>query len=145
MKKNRWIYLLVVALLVLPVLAACSGGGSGGSSGGQSINVTMTTYKFTLSKDSASAGTVVFHLKNAATDVPHQFTIVKTDLDASKLPTDANGNVDISQLDSVGASQQIQPGDSADLSVDLTAGHYDIFCDVAGHYMAGMYADFTVN
>ena len=141
MKKNtRWIYALVVVLLVLPVLAACGSGG-----GGQSINVSMTTFKFDLSKDSASAGTVVFHIKNDATDVNHQFTIIKTDLDAANLPTDSAGNVDTSQLDSVGATQQVAPGDSVDLSVDLTAGHYVIFCDMAGHYQSGMYANFTVN
>ena len=42
---------------------------------------------------------------------------------------------------------EVEAGQSADLSVNLTKGNYVVICNIAEnhHYMQGMYAAFTVN
>jgi uncharacterized cupredoxin-like copper-binding protein len=74
----------------------------------------------------------------------HDFKVVKTDLDAAKLPTDSAGNVDRSKIQVAGGTDILAPSKSADVSIDLQAGHYVVFCSVPGHYAQGMYANYTV-
>ncbi len=135
----KFLALSMLLLLSVGLLSACAGGGGGNGA----ISVSLTDYKITLSKDTAPAGTVTFDVKNNATDIAHSFVIIKTDLDASKLPTDSSGNVDMSKLQSL-ASITLNPGESKTVSADMTAGHYAIICDLPGHYSQGMYTNFTV-
>jgi uncharacterized cupredoxin-like copper-binding protein len=132
--QNKMNTLLGFVLLTL-ALASCSGS--------PSVNVTLTTYKIQVSSDSVAAGNVTFHVKNAATDMTHEMVVVKTDLDAAKLPLDSNGNVDESKLTEVGAVKNLAAGASQDLTVDLQSGHYVLLCNLNGHYAAGMYTNFT--
>jgi caa(3)-type oxidase subunit IV len=114
-----------------------------GPSGAQTITVTETTFKISLSADSVPAGQVTFHVANDATDLPHQLTIIKTDQPAGQLPV-SQGQVDESQVDVVGKTDTISTSGNADLTLNLSPGHYALVCNVPGHYQAGMYADLTV-
>ena len=105
----------------------------------------MTSYKMDLSASSVAAGSVTFHVKNAATDVPHEFIIVKTDLAAAKLPVDSSGMVDVTQVVPLAKSDSVAAGGSKDVTVTLQSGHYVFFCNIAGHFASGMTVDFTVN
>lgn len=119
------------------VLSACSG------AKGNSIDVKLSSYKIDMTATSAPAGDVTFHLENTTTDTDHEFVVFKTDLDASKLPLDADGNVDEAQLTSMG-EEELKPGEKKDLNLNLQAGHYAIICNMDGHYGQGMYVNFTV-
>jgi uncharacterized cupredoxin-like copper-binding protein len=138
-KLRKLLALIALGLLVAPVLAACS-------SGPAMINVTEATYSLALDKDSAKAGTITFHVTNNATDQPHEFVIFQTDLPADSLPLNSDGDVDeegegVNHIDEV---EDIQPGESKDLTVDLQPGHYALICNMPGHYTQGMHVDFTV-
>ena len=122
--------------------------GSQSTSGAQigsanSINVIESSYQITLSADSVSAGKTTFHITNQAQDAPHQFAVIKTDQAAGQLPT-SNGQVDTTNLNVVADTDNIAPGASQDLMVDLTPGSYVLICNLPGHYQQGMYASFTV-
>jgi caa(3)-type oxidase subunit IV len=123
--------------------SSSSGSASASSSGQQTITASETSYSIAMSADSIPAGKVTFHVENKAANLPHQFTIVKTDLAPGNLPL-ANGTVDESNLDVVGKTDTIQAGSSSDLTVDLSAGKYVLFCNLPGHYQEGMYTGFTV-
>jgi hypothetical protein len=73
----------------------------------------------------------------------HEFVIVQTDLAASQLPVDANGDVDEGQVTVVDEVEDLEPAAAQDLSVNLAAGHYVLMCNEPGHYKQGMYLDFT--
>ncbi len=135
-------YLAIGLLLVLSVglLSACSGGQAGG---GNSINATETSYEIKLSSSTAKAGEITFRVKNTATDISHEFVILKTDLDAGNLPTDSTGLVLEDQFQNMG-EVELDPNESGDLTVTLDAGHYAIICNLPGHYAMGMYTNFTV-
>ena len=94
----------------------------------------------------APAGPVTFHIKNGGTTL-HEFVVVRTDLSAGKLPVASSApevDEDSEDLTSVDEVENIAAGSTADLKVDLPAGHYVVICNVPGHYSAGMHTDFTV-
>lgn len=47
-------------------------------------------------------------------------------------------------LELVDEIEDITPGSSADLTVDLDAGTYVIMCNLPGHFAQGMYSTFEV-
>jgi uncharacterized cupredoxin-like copper-binding protein len=83
------------------------------------ITVKASEFRFEMSADSAPAGTVVFHLQNAGTEV-HDFAIA-----GQKTPT-------------------IGPGESATLTVNLAAGSYAYACTIGEHASFGMQGQFNV-
>jgi uncharacterized cupredoxin-like copper-binding protein len=127
--------LLVVSLLALVSLVGC--GGQGG------INVDLTDNAINMSTTTAKAGNVTFHIRNMSTGENHEFVVLQTDLPAAQLPTGSDGEVQEDKLHSMGEQGDLVPGKSADLTLNLPAGHYAIICNDAGHYQAGMHVDFT--
>lgn len=120
--------------------AACS------SSGG--INGTEKDFSISLSKSSASAGDVKFHVTNNGKQT-HEFVIFKTNLAEGSLPTTKEKGAVIVNESGPGVTHVdeipgINPGDSKDLTVNLKAGKYVIICNLPGHYQLGMHTTFTV-
>ena len=140
MKSQKLIASLAMALLILPVLTAC---------GPTRVDVAMTTYKFTLDKNSAPAGEITFHVHNDAADLTHEMVIFKTDLPADQLPVNDEGIVDeeAAGLTLIDEAADIEPGASTNLTVNLEAGNYVLVCNIDStqlHYQHGMYVPFTV-
>jgi uncharacterized cupredoxin-like copper-binding protein len=134
-RVSKKIVSLAILLLLVPVLVAC---------GPKKIDVSLTSYAIAPAADTMNAGDVTFTLTNNASDQAHEFVIVSTDLAANALPVDANGDVDEEQITVVDEVEDLQPGSTEDLSVNLPAGHYVLMCNQPGHYAQGMYLDFTV-
>jgi len=136
-RGRRLFAVLALAFLVVPLLAACGGSGA--------VNADVKSYEIDMAKSSVSAGQTTFHVSNVTTDnETHEFVIVKTDLDSGDLPTDADGNVDEDQISVVDEVEDLEPGNSEDLTVNLDPGHYVIMCNVEGHYKQGMHTNLTV-
>jgi uncharacterized cupredoxin-like copper-binding protein len=139
MKTHKMLAAFAISMLIMPLLAAC---------GPTSVDVTLETYKLTMSRNTAPAGDMVFHVTNKATDQKHEFVIFKTDLPEDQLPLTADGVVDeegtgVTHIDEV----EVEAGASADLKVNLEKGNYVMICNIdtpTPHYMQGMYAAFTV-
>lgn len=49
-----------------------------------------------------------------------------------------------SNTNGAGTGEGIQPGASGWVTLTLPPGHYELVCNLAGHYAAGMYAELTV-
>jgi uncharacterized cupredoxin-like copper-binding protein len=131
--------LMVVVLLSAFALAGC---------GPSKVDVSLTTYKITLSTDSVNAGEVVFHVTNDATDLVHEFVIFKTDLPEDQLPLTAENIVDEAGagITFINEVEDVEQGTSKDLTVTLEPGRYVLICNTAEktHYMRGMHIVFTV-
>lgn len=128
---------LVIGLLAV---SAC-GGSSSATAGPTSVGASEKEYSITLASSSAKAGEVTFDIKNAGT-IQHEFVVVSTDLPADQLPQVAD-KVNEDALTKVDEVEDINPGDTPTLKVNLPAGHYVVFCNIAGHYASGMHAAFT--
>ena len=85
------------------------------------VAVSETEFKITPASTSFKAGQITFQVKNTG-KIPHDLAIKQTG-DKTKL---------------------IQPGDSAELTVTLKPGTYELYCTVPGHEAAGMKQNVTV-
>ncbi|HLD94336.1 MAG TPA: hypothetical protein VI703_09075 [Anaerolineales bacterium] len=137
MNRNNKLVLAGCVVVFAAVLAACGGGPT-------SVDVTMTDYEMQLSTDTVKAGDIVFHIQNDSEITTHEFVVVQTESMAADLPVGEDLLVDESLFTPVDEVEDMLPGDSADLPVTLTPGHYILLCNIAGHYQLGMHADFNV-
>ncbi len=118
----------VVAALTL-VLAGCGGDdneSSGEPSGGEGekINVTARDFEFDPGKITLNAaGNYTFELMNEG-GTTHALEI------------EGNGVEE--------ETPEIGPGDEAEVTVDLSAGTYEVYCPVDGHRGLGMEGTITV-
>ena len=133
--------LALVSILMAATLAGCA-------SGPTKVDVALTTYKITLSTETAKAGDVVFHVHNDATDQVHEFVVFKTDLPEDQLPLTAEGIVDEegAGITFINEVEDVTQGTSKDLTVTLEPGRYVLLCNTSEnqHYSHGMHHVFTV-
>jgi uncharacterized cupredoxin-like copper-binding protein len=110
-----------------------------------SINGSLEGMVIKLDRDTVKAGPVTFRVLNESEALVHELIVVQTDLDVSKLPYDPRkGKVLETQLKSLGEVEELKPGESGNLTLDLKPGPYLLMCNQPGHWHAGMWAKFTV-
>jgi plastocyanin len=110
--------------LALPLALLACGSDEGEEASGQTVDVSATEFAFNppdISLD--AAGTYTFHLTNAG-EFEHALEIEGQGIEES---TDVIGG-----------------GESADTTVDLTEGEYEIYCPVGNHREMGMEGTLTV-
>jgi uncharacterized cupredoxin-like copper-binding protein len=108
------------------------------------LDVVMNEFAIAPSVGTAPAGTVTFNVKNQGA-ITHDFHVIKTDLAPDALPVDSAAfQVRVSELNVVKFQPNIASGTSVQVTVDLSAGHYVLICNIASHYQAGSRIGFTV-
>lgn len=120
----KFFALLAVVALTALALIACGGAGDKPAptpSTPGTVDVTMTSFKYTPSSFSFKAGDeVTFNLKSA--DIPHTFTVKDLGIDWT-----------------------VEPGKPQTMKAPMSkAGTFRLICTVPGHEGAGMSASFTV-
>ena len=82
-----------------------------------------------------------FDVTNLASNLVHEVLIERITDENQLMPYDQSRNkVDVEGQQILGSVSEIDPNKSASLVLDLKAGKYLLYCNVAGHYMAGMWA-----
>ena len=151
---RRSLLLIPAVLLVAGVtFTACDDDDDGDGGGATTVNVELNEFTVTADPDSAEAGEVEFVVENIGAET-HEFVIVQTDLEPDALPTAEDGSVDeegegVTVIDEI---EDIASETTQNLSVDLEAGSYVLFCNVVdesddppeSHYAEGMHTGFTV-
>jgi uncharacterized cupredoxin-like copper-binding protein len=107
----------------------------------RSVKTTESEFKIAVSRKSGGHGKVKFTVKNAG-DTEHEFVVIKTSTKASKLKVTGSH---ASEKGNVGEVEDIAPGKTKSLSLNLAKGHYALICNLPGHYKQGMHLDFTVS
>jgi uncharacterized cupredoxin-like copper-binding protein len=120
---------------------------AGGGGGAEAVEIKMGEFYFDPSEASAPAGNTTIEAPNDGA-VEHELVLFKTDKDPADLPTEANGEVNEEKLDKeaeeAGEIADVEPGATKSESFKLTPGKYVMFCNLPGHYAAGMYGTVTV-
>lgn len=110
--------------LALPLSLLACGGDDGEEASGQTVDVSATEYSFDPSDIQVdAAGNYTFHLTNAGNE-EHALEIEGQGIEEG---TDIIGG-----------------GDSADVTVDLADGEYEIYCPVSNHREMGMEGTLSV-
>jgi hypothetical protein len=117
------------------------------------VDIDLQEWAVVPDQSTAPAGEVTFNIQNIGEET-HEFVVVRTDLGFRDLPTAADGSVDeegegIEPIDEV---EDIPSSGTGELTVDLEAGNYVLFCNVVeddkgeteSHYQNGMSIAFVV-
>ena len=132
---------LLIPLTVTAFLAgACGDDGDPGD--GAAIDVTLVDDGVTLSETEVSSGTLTFQTTNDGT-LTHEIEVFEGEGDPASLPIEEQV-ADTEGWTLVDEIEDITPGASADLTLDLEPGTYQVVCNLPGHFERGMYATLTV-
>ena len=86
------------------------------------------------------AGKVTFDVKNMSKETIHEMIVAPISSRDVTLPYVAKENrVDEDAAGHLGEVSELDPGQSGALTIDLKPGLYVLFCNVPGHFMAGMW------
>jgi uncharacterized cupredoxin-like copper-binding protein len=131
---------IITVSLCLPALVVYT------APAGQTVTVTMNTFGTQLDHDDILAGDVRFVVKNDASDMNHEFVLVRTDLSLDKLPVDEEGTIDEDSplILRILATEDLKPDTRREFLVTLVPGHYVYFCNIDAHHMIGMRGEFSV-
>jgi len=132
----------LACVVAVCALSACSSRST--SAKGTVVHVTVKDFRIKLSRTHVRAGDVRFVVKNKGPDT-HEVLIART---SAALPLRAdNITVDEDALEPVTVDEveAEPPGRVEVLGVKLRPGRYELFCNMAGHYLGGMRARLVVS
>jgi uncharacterized cupredoxin-like copper-binding protein len=131
--------------VVLAPLATSACAGTHAAEGRDAAVVRITERDFRIHMPSQiRAGEVRLVVTNHGPD-QHELIVVRTA--GGELPLRSDGStVNEEALDpvTVGVLEPGAVGSVRELDVNLRPGSYEVFCNMAGHYLGGMSAEFTV-
>jgi uncharacterized cupredoxin-like copper-binding protein len=129
-----------IAGALVVATASCGGSGSGGATG--DVIVTLEDFSLTPTPGTFAPGAITFGIDNDGPSA-HEFVVLRTDDAPDALPVE-NGVIPEEQIDLVDEAEDIAPGTSTSLDVNLDAGAYVLVCNLPAHFEQGMFAAFTV-
>jgi uncharacterized cupredoxin-like copper-binding protein len=98
-----------------------------------------------LSTDHAPAGIVSFQVTNSSKDTIHEMVVAKLTDPGKPLPYDAKKSVvPEDKIAYIGEVEETDPGKTGTFTKALAPGEYILMCNIAGHFVAGMWTTFTV-
>jgi len=110
---------------------------------GMTGDMSMATMSVVVDKAKVKSGDVTFQVINDSKEVIHEMLVAPAD-PAKPLPFVANEfRVDEEASKDLGEVSELDPGKSGSLTIHLKPGTYVLFCNVPGHYMAGMWTLIT--
>jgi uncharacterized cupredoxin-like copper-binding protein len=109
------------------------------------IDQGMDSMKMELSTQQIKAGNVTFNVTNKSQNLVHEFVVLKSDTPIAALPYNAEEkDVDEKAIEVTNEIEDIDPGKSGTLTVQLAPGTYILLCNKTGHFKAGMVHTLTV-
>jgi len=108
-------------------------------------DMSKSVMSVTASPSTVPAGEVTFVASNKSADFTHEMILVKiSDLHGPLPYVAADTRVDEDAAGHLGEVSELEPGQGGSLSMKLDPGTYMLFCNLPGHYMAGMWTTITV-
>jgi len=135
---------LVVLALALALLPACSAGSNDRAARGAVVRVTERDFRIKVSPARIRAGDVRLLVRNEGPDT-HELIVVRAPSSRLALRSDAlTVNEEALDRATVGSEEGQEPGSVHQLLVHLKPGRYELFCNMAGHYLGGMRVQLVV-
>jgi uncharacterized cupredoxin-like copper-binding protein len=146
-KWARRLGLLAVLAVAATGAVGCGSSGGGGDASAQLVTVNERDFSITASPKVLQAGDVVFKADNHGPDA-HELIVARAPgTSGIHLPFRSDGltvSEEALQHAIVGSLEPGDAGDVRELHVRLVPGRYVLFCNMAGHFMAGMQTVVTV-
>jgi uncharacterized cupredoxin-like copper-binding protein len=133
---------LCAAIAVLLLLPACTSRPP--EHDGPLLHVRIKDFKVQPATASVEDGTVTLSVWNVGPST-HEFVVVRSDGATDELPIGTDGiRVDEDAVVPVDELEEIGAKTRGILSLSLSPGRYVLFCNLEGHYLAGMHAPLEV-
>jgi uncharacterized cupredoxin-like copper-binding protein len=129
------------------MLAASScGGTSSVARVDESVSVNLQNFEI-AAPTHVHAGLVRFDIHGLGPTM-HEFNVASTNISPGDLPLAADGTVDDHGVHPgfthLGEEEGIDMNENASLTLRLPPGHYVLYCNMEGHYLAGMHTEVIV-
>lgn len=112
---------------------------------GMHHNMSMAMVGIRTDRTTVPAGKVTFDVTNTSKGTIHEMIVAPIPDENAQLPFVENeGRVDEEASGDMGEVSELDPGQTGALTLDLKPGLYALFCNVPGHYMAGMWTTIRV-
>ena len=133
----------LIAFLGLP--SGCGPDGEAARRGLRNdVTGSLKEWQVEVDAGGAVAGDVTFKITNEGT-IKHEFLVVKTDIAPGEIPVvDDRFPEDADGIEVIDEIEGMEKGASGSLTVNLEPGNYQLVCNIAAHYAAGMYTAFVV-
>lgn len=107
---------------------------------GMGGDMAMAKMAINASPRQVRPGPVTFKVINLASKIVHEVIVAPLPEGMEKLPYDTAATmVKENALQAFGSVNEIDPSRSAALTLTLKPGKYMLYCNLPGHYMAGMW------
>jgi uncharacterized cupredoxin-like copper-binding protein len=111
---------------------------------GMGADLSMATMSVVVDKTKVKAGDVTFVVTNDSKEMIHEMLVAPAD-PTKQLPfVTGDLRVDEEAARDLGEVSELDPGKSGSLTINLAPGTDILFCNIAGHYMSGMWTLITV-
>jgi uncharacterized cupredoxin-like copper-binding protein len=97
-----------------------------------------------LDKKTAKAGEVTFKVTNNSKETVHEMLVVPAPADGVLPYNSSEAKFDEDKAGSLGEVEELEPGKSGELTLNLKPGKYLLTCNVANHFANGMWTTLTV-
>jgi uncharacterized cupredoxin-like copper-binding protein len=112
---------------------------------GMKADMKTALMSIVLDKKAVHAGKVKFNVTNASKETIHEMIVAPVSAEDAVLAyNDSESRVDEEATHNLGEVSELDPGKSGALTVDLKPGLYVLYCNIPGHYMAGMWTTLKV-
>jgi hypothetical protein len=143
--RSQGVAALIALSIALPAALAMGGCGSSRANASPEHAVAVDERDFRIKAPvTLHSGTVTLRVHNEG---PDQHELIVVSGASASLPLRQDGlTVDEEALEAseAGVLEPGEPGAVRDLTVQLKPGHYVFFCNMEGHFMAGMHAEVVV-
>ena len=145
--RRRWVLALALVLAALAIAVPLTvARRQEPTPSGTPVNLLLKDFKVREDVAVVPAGTVRFRILNQG-PTSHEVNVVRTDHAPEKLPLQRDGLTVDEEADGMkflDDAEGLDIDDRQSLVLDLTPGHYVLYCNLEGHYLGGMHAALTV-
>lgn len=108
-------------------------------------NMSMAMMSIETDQVSVPAGKVTFNVTNASQETVHEMLVSPiSGLDVTLPFSAAENRVDEEASGDLGEVSELDPGKSGSLTLELKPGLYVLYCNIPGHFDAGMWKTIQV-
>jgi uncharacterized cupredoxin-like copper-binding protein len=111
---------------------------------GGNADMSMANMGIKLSQDVVKAGSITFAVANNSKETIHEMLILPLKDGAPPPVNESEAKIDEETAGDLGEVAELDPGKSGSTTLDLAPGRYLLSCNIAGHYMNGMWVVLTV-
>jgi len=141
LEKTGRIFLAASAVLLL--LPGCTS--QPAAAAGPVLRVRIKDFKIEPSRPTLDEGPVTLSVWNNGPST-HEFVVVQSDRPTDELPLAADGlSVDEDAVVPIDELTEVDAKTRGTLALTLSPGRYVLFCNLEGHYLAGMNAAIEVS